>query len=405
MARSLGLSAYLAIARREAPILDGIQGKRPNGLLVWLHCSDPARADSLARLGLRLQSQRGDLTLMLTTSPGHPLPRNMPTGVYFQDCPSEHPEDVQKFLDHWKPDTCLWLGPWLRPALIDAAHHQNTPMFLLDAEDPSLENRRWRLMSEPVKASLNRFERIFAHSKASEPRLRRLIHEPRRVLTSGTLFEDSPALPCNDTELDELNTAFGGRPVWLASQVQTQELGTILDAHRSISRMSHRTLLVLVPDQASDAEDMARLCRDEGWRVGYWENGDIPQNNTQILISEDKQALGLWYRVAPVTLMGSSLASGHGGRNPLEPAALGSAILYGPGVRDYLDSYSRLAQAGAARIVKDASSLISALGLVFAPDQAAAMAHAGWEVVSQGAEVSDQIIALVQDTLDEREAK
>ena len=404
MVRSLGLSAYLAIARREAPTLDSIQDERPDGLVVWLHSSDPARADSLARLGLRLQAQRGDLTLILTTSPGHPLPRDLPKGVTFQECASENPHDVQMFLDHWKPDTCLWLGPWLRPALIDAAHRQNIPLFLLDAEEPSLENRRWRLMSEPVKATLNRFERILAHSKTSEPRLRRLVQEPRRVLTSGALLEDSPALACNDVELDELTNAIGGRPVWLASQVQTKELAAILEAHRAVSRMSHRTLLVLVPDQASDADDIANKCRDEDWRVGNWENGDIPQHNTQILISEDKRALGLWYRVAPVTLMGSSLASGHGGRNPLEPAALGSAILYGPGVRDYLDSYSRLAQAGAARIVKDASSLTSALSLVFAPDQAAAMAHAGWEVVSEGAEVSDQIIALVQDSLDDREA-
>ena len=68
-----------------------------------------------------------------------------------------------------------------------------------------------------------------------------------------------------------------------------------------------------------------------------------------MLVSEDTKELGLWYRVAPVTLMGSSMVSGEGGRNPLEAAALGSAVLYGPGVRDYLDSYSRLAQAGAAR--------------------------------------------------------
>lgn len=403
MARSLGLSAYLAFARREAPSLGSLPDPRPEGLVLWLHSSDPARADCLARVALRLQAQRGNLTLILTTSPGHPFPRNLPEGVNIQACPSENPADVSAFLGHWRPDTCLWLGPWLRPALIDAAFRREIPMFLLDADEPALENRRWRLMPEPVKASLSRFERILAHSTEAEPRLRRMVQEPRRVLASGPLLEDSPALPCNDTDLEDLNTAFGGRPVWLASQVQIQELGTILDAHRTVSRLSHRTILVLVPDQASDAPEMARLCREEGWRVGQWEEGDIPKDRTQILISDDKSALGLWYRVAPVTLMGSSLASGFGGRNPLEPAALGSAILYGPGVRDYLDSYSRLAQAGAARIVKDAPSLISALGLVTAPDQAAAMAHAGWEVVSEGAEVSDQIITLAQDALDLRE--
>jgi 3-deoxy-D-manno-octulosonic-acid transferase len=35
-----------------------------------------------------------------------------------------------------------------------------------------------------------------------------------------------------------------------------------------------------------------------------------------------------------------------------------------------------------------------------APDQAALMAHAGWDVVSEGAALMDRITDLVQDTLD-----
>jgi 3-deoxy-D-manno-octulosonic-acid transferase len=105
-----------------------------------------------------------------------------------------------------------------------------------------------------------------------------------------------------------------------------------------------------------------------------------------------------------VTFLGSSLAPKLGGQNPLEPAALGSAVLYGPSIRTHLDAYSRLAEAGAARIVRDVDSLVSALQQVLAPDVTARMAHAGWEIVSEGAEVSGQIIALLQDTLDNSEA-
>lgn len=405
MARSLGLSAYLAFARRETPRLGDIQSDRPQGQVLWLHSADAARADCLARLALRLKAQREDLNLILTTSPGHPLPRDLPKGVFAQTCPTENPQDVDRFLNHWKPDAGLWLGTWLRPALIVAAHQRGVPLFLLDADEPSLESRRWRLMPEPVKATLIRFEKILAHSDDAARRLRHLIQGFDRVQTSGPLLHDSPALPCNEADREGLAAAIGGRPVWMASQIQAQELDTILAAHRAASRMSLRTLLVLVPDNACDALDIAHRCRQDGWRVGRWDDGDMPEQNTQILISEDKSELGLWYRVAPVTLMGSSLISGHGGRDPLEPAALGSAVLYGPGVRDYLDSYSRLAQAGAARIVKDAASLGAALRLVSAPDQAATMAHAGWEVISEGAEVTDQIIALVQDALDQQETK
>ena len=115
--------------------------------------------------------------------------------------------------------------------------------------------------------------------------------------------------------------------------------------------------------------------------------------------------MGLWYRVAPITFMGSSLEAGQWGRDPNEPAAHGSAILYGPNVRRYLSGYSRFAEAGAARIVRDADTLAAAVQRLIPPDQSAAMAHAAWDVASQSAGVTDKILDLVQDTLDVMGAK
>lgn len=403
MARSLGLSAYLAFARRQEPILGTINGTRPDGTLVWLHCADPARAHVLAQLGLRLAAQRGATALILTSPPDQPLPRSLPDGVIAADCPSENPTDIRAFLEFWQPSLCLWLGPWLRPALIEAAHRRRIGLVLLDADEPALDQKSWRLMPEPIKGTLPLFDTILAHSADSATRLTRLAPVSDHVIESGPLLEDCPALPVSDTDLEDLSATLGGRPVWLAARIHPHELRPILMAHRSLLRLAHRTLLVIVPDAPEHARDIQDVCCKEGWSLASWDDGQFPEPSTQILVSEDTKELGLWYRVAPVTLMGSSMVSGEGGRNPLEAAALGSAVLYGPGVRDYLDSYSRLAQAGAARIVKDADSLAAALVLVSAPDQAAAMAHAGWEIASEGAEVSDQIVALAQDMLDTRE--
>ena len=64
----------------------------------------------------------------------------------------------------------------------------------------------------------------------------------------------------------------------------------------------------------------------------------------------------------------------------------------------------RLAAEGAARIVNDATALGTAVNRLIAPDQAATMAQAGWDVISRGAAVTDKVIDLVQETLDQREA-
>ncbi|NOR32353.1 MAG: 3-deoxy-D-manno-octulosonic acid transferase, partial [Sulfitobacter sp.] len=104
------------------------------------------------------------------------------------------------------------------------------------------------------------------------------------------------------------------------------------------------------------------------------------------------------------SFLGSSLHSGPGGCDPFEAAALGSAVLYGPKVRRFLPSYTRLAAEGAARIVNDATALGTAVSRLIAPDQAAVMAHAGWDVISRGAALTDKVIDLVQETLDQQEA-
>jgi len=88
--------------------------------------------------------------------------------------------------------------------------------------------------------------------------------------------------------------------------------------------------------------------------------------------------------------------------DPLEAAALGSAILYGPRVGRHVQSFTRLATAGAARIINDSTALGMAVTRLVAPDQAAMMAHAGWDVVSEGAALMDRITDLVQDALDQQ---
>ena len=104
--------------------------------------------------------------------------------------------------------------------------------------------------------------------------------------------------------------------------------------------------------------------------------------------------------MAPLAFLGGSLTAGHGGNDPFEAAALGTAILYGPNVGQHLAAYSLLVEAGAARIVRDADSLTSAVSNLIAPDQAAAMAHAGWDAVTAGAALVDSVIAEIVERLD-----
>jgi len=165
-------------------------------------------------------------------------------------------------------------------------------------------------------------------------------------------------------------------------------------------RITHRLLLVLEPADPDRIPSLLAELERQDMPRAIWSRGEWPDDGTQVLVADQPGELGLWYRLATVTFLGGSLAQGHGGTEPMAAAALGTAILYGPNVRRYLPSYTRLANAGAARIVNDEMSLGSAVSNLIAPENAASMAHAGWDVVSEGAEVVDRVIGLVQTTLD-----
>ena len=272
----------------------------------------------------------------------------------------------------------------------------------LAAWGSGFDGRRDLWLRELSRHLLRCFSTASTGTLASTERLIRLGMPEERITMQSPLQPTGHLLRCQSSDLDDLSSNLGGRPVWLAAQTRASEWATVLSAHRQALRSAHRLLLVIEPATPADAAGLCDEIDRQALSRGVWGDGEWPDEVTQVLVADLPDELGLWYRIATLSFLGSSLDAGHGGTDPMPAAALGTAILYGPNIGRHLDSYSRLANAGAARIVKDAASLASAVAQLIAPDQAAGMAHAGWDVVSQGANALDEVIALIQDALDSR---
>ena len=404
MARSLSLAAYRAYVKR-GPVPDYTPVRaRPKGELVWAHATSPTRLVALVDLTGRLAAQRGAITILITYDPALVSQKRIDKLTISQKeliteaLPADHPATVARFLDHWAPDVCLWTGGFLRPNMVLNAADRKVPLFLIDASENGFDSRKERWFPEVTRQLLKCFSVIMAQSDTARQRLLKIGLNPKSVELTPLLRPGGQALPCNMDELDDLANQLAGRPIWLAADVQPDEVDLVLQAHRTAARLAHRLLLILV--SATPNEKLADRVASQGLRVSNWAHGNAADELTQVLVVDSPDDLGLWYRLAPLAFVGSSLVSGYGGRNPFVAATLGSAILYGPNVGDHLDSYSRLASAGAARIVKDADGLGTSVLRLIAPDLAASMAHAGWEIVSEGAELTDRVVDLMQDALD-----
>lgn len=377
---------------------------RPEGVLIWLHVGSEAEALGLPDLIDRLREERDDAAILITTArhgPDELLAVRLPSDVIQQYAPYPEGPGAATFLTHWRPDLCIWGDNRLDPVLIEATARAGIPMFLINARVP--ERPGWRWLPGLRRSLLKKFQHVLAGDARAVDGLRALGVPADRIEATGFLQEGGAPLPCSQAERDGLAEILAARPVWLAAGATRDEITMIVEAHRLAMRRSHRLLLVILPEHFDDGPALADELEADGWVIGLRSKDDEPDGAVEVFIADLPDEYGLWYRLAPVALMGGSLAGNRpGARNPYEAAALGSAVLYGPDMGLWRESYERLRDSGAARAVSDTESLARAVEFLLAPDKVAEMAAAAWEVTTSGAEATDRIVALAVDALDMR---
>jgi 3-deoxy-D-manno-octulosonic-acid transferase len=86
---------------------------------------------------------------------------------------------------------------------------------------------------------------------------------------------------------------------------------------------------------------------------------------TDVYIADTLGELGLFYRLCDISFVGGSLTE-KGGHNPLEPARLGAAILHGPHVFNFVETYADMRRTGGAALVRNDREIATAVRRLFA---------------------------------------
>lgn len=395
MTASLGLKLYNLGNRREtgpgAP-----RPLRPSGGLAWLHAPSEDQASPMLALARRLVEEDG-IAVLLT------CPFALPTrdGVIYQSPPFDTPVDSRVFLDHWRPDIVTFAAGELMPALLHETAERRIPMMLVNGRTPRFLRERDAWYPGLMRSALSRFTHICAVDEAAARAFRKAGGALSAVAVTGRMEEESAALPCLEAERAVLARLLAARPVWFAAGPTAEEEAAVIAAHRATLQQAHRLLLILMPADPGDAEALAKRLEDqEGWAVARRMREEEPEAAVEVLIADNPAEYGLWYRLAPVTFLGGSLQGSGPTRNPMEAAALGSAILHGPRTGRYGPIFGRLGAARATRAVASASDLADSLGDLLAPDRAARLAQAAWAVASDGAEVTERVLVQMRALMD-----
>lgn len=400
MKRSLFLALYLLTAGRGGGVPAAPRPDRPPGRLLWLHAGGGATPKSLGQLLTRLVRAEPDITVVVTADCAEPVdPKTFPAATIFEPTPEDSRGDIRGFLGHWQPDLFVLAGASLPPAMIVEVGEQGIPALLVDVRVPRQRDLLGFFRRGMAAALLSRFRRILAQDPDSARRLTAIGGRHVTVEVAGRIEETSDPPKCSEPERSALAELLNTRPVWFAVACPEGEEDAVLAAHAHVLRLAHRMLLILSPADGARTTALAERCERDGWIVAQRALEQEPEPDVQLFLTEGEAEMGLWYRLAPVTYMGGTLLPGGSGRNPYEPAALGSAILRGPHFGPYPEAYAQLDEAKATRPVKDAGALAEAVADLIAPDKAALLAHNAWAASSGGAEVTERVMQIILDLM------
>jgi 3-deoxy-D-manno-octulosonic-acid transferase len=261
-------------------------------------------------------------------------------------------------------------------------------MVLLNGRMSHRSAAGWRRWPRTAQNLLAAFDLILPQTAEDAARFIRL--GAPRVEVRGNLKSAAPPLPFDADELRRLQAIVGNRPCWVAASLHPGEDEAVAAVHEALVRELPDLLTIVVPRHPHRglawAETSFAHLRPQVRSRGDWPDGAV-------YIADTLGELGLFYRLAKVAFVGGSLVE-VGGHNPLEPARLGAAILFGPYVQNFGEVCESLRAAGGAYYTRDAETLAKAVWALLDDDPLRRqMVDAAARVAAAESQVLDQVLA------------
>ncbi|HEV7368566.1 3-deoxy-D-manno-octulosonic acid transferase [Arenibaculum sp.] len=407
-----GPAIRLLVARRRAagkedPLRQherfGVASRpRPAGPLVWCHAASVGESLSLLALVRRLLDARPELSVLVTTgtvTSARLMGERLPERAFHHYAPIDRMPWVRRFLDHWRPDLAVWTESEFWPNVLSELRRRKVPAALINARMSSRSFRNWQRAPGLIGPLLAGFRLCLAQTETEADRLRRLGAAAASCI--GNLKYSADPLPADPQAADALRRAIGGRPAWLLASSHPGEEAIAARVHAELSGRVPGLLTIAAPRHPHRGAEVADAFAALGLRATLRSAGALPQPGDDVYVADTMGELGLFYRLSPVVCVGGSLVP-FGGHNPVEPAQLGAALVYGPHMTNFAEITAELEAAGGALAVPDAGALTAALARLLADGgERDRMAAAAAAVAERNRAVVERVLGALEPLLAE----
>jgi 3-deoxy-D-manno-octulosonic-acid transferase len=343
-------------------------GQRP---VIWLH------AVSVGEVGVCLQLLRAleprlaafQFVVSTTTSTGMgELRRRLPPHIQAIYYPADFPGVVRRALNTFRPQAIILVEAELWPNLLWQALDRAIPLFLVNARLSERSFKGYRRFSFLFRPIFSKFRAVGCQQPGDAERLIALGFSAEAVRTVGNMkFDAAQPEPRPSLDVPGLLRKIGVSPkakLLVAGSTHPGEEAVLAEMWPRLRRRFPDLFLILVPRHFERAKEAAQELATRGipfiYRSDIIGETSFAAGQFQCLLVNSTGELKFFYEQATMVFVGKSLTA-EGGQNPIEPAALGKAIVFGPNMQNFKAVVAAFLAEQAAFQVQDAAGLEQAI--------------------------------------------
>jgi 3-deoxy-D-manno-octulosonic-acid transferase len=344
--------------------------KSPGQPTIWVHALSVGEVTSARPLIKRIRATFPAAVIICstTTLTGRQLAERTlyADADVFLALPFDFYPCIRKAIRDMAPDIFLLIETDFWPNLLALLHKRNIPCLLVNGRISHKSFAGYKKL-RPLFSSLFSFFTILAMQTADDTEKIISLGVPREKTRSIGNLKFDAALPDEhspspqDTDFDKLKQEFFLPPsgeILVAGSTHPGEEKILLAVFSRLHAKHPGIFMVIAPRETARSREIVNTARRMGlfFRLRSERIDRSSSAEYSGLVLDSIGELRKLYRAADICFIGGSLVQA-GGHNPLEPAALGKPVLFGPHMEDFSEIAHQLFAAGGANIIRSNDEL------------------------------------------------
>ena len=382
-----------------------------NREVIWLHAVSVGEVNVCTQLIRALQPRlpNAKIVVSTTTTTGMAeLKKKLPNHISKVYYPIDRRPYVSRAMGTLRPRAIVLVEAEIWPNFITRARQQGIPLFLVNArlsERSFRGYRRYGFLFRPLFAS---FTGIGAQNDGDAARLRKIGCRPEVIRVVGSLKFDAARIEERrvldvPAMLRQLGVPADAQ-LLIGGSTHAGEEAILADLYLRLRPKFPKLFLILVPRHFERSRGVGRELEARGLKFAYRSeltaHTQHPEGALGCLVVNTTGELRYFYEHATVIFVGKSLTA-EGGQNPIEPGALGKAMIFGPNMQNFADVARSFVTQGGAEQVKDAAELEARLAALLADEpRRAQLGRNAVKVVRENLGAIERTVDMIVEQLD-----